>query len=453
MRFELADEYTDPESERSVLRAILHDAELYWELDLPPEVFAEHRDAYDAVRSAYEADEAPPEGILGDTTEDASTGALEATDVHALSGELKDLWQRRQLSELQQDTAAAVGSDAPASEVVEALVERAAQIEAALSRDTAGRLTFPSDLVPDMLRTVETAREAFQANGDHVTGVRSGLNRLDEILGGFQAGLTILSGGPGTGKTTLALQMGADAAESGTPVLYVTFENSPESLTLKGVCACGGLNSRDVRRGRLPLSDVRPAAARWQKKAKRLAVIEGRPDLTRGQIRGKARRLMNRFGADRCLIVVDYLQLYAKAAEDLRHLRSLREKVEVMGNGLRDLGMRLRSPVLALASQHRGAGYGSGGSASLDTLKESGDLEYSADAVAFLTEPEDRMETEPARALDLTVSKNRHGETGKLNLIFRPDVGKMRPEANREDPREMGDGSTDGTPWGNASPF
>jgi replicative DNA helicase len=161
------------------------------------------------------------------------------------------------------------------------------------------------------------------------------------------------------------------------------------------------------------------------------------------------------------LLIVDYLQLYAKAAEDLRHLRSLREKVEIMGNGLRDLGMRLRSPVLALASQHRGAGYGSGGSASLDTLKESGDLEYSADAVAFLTEAEDRMETAPARALDLTVSKNRHGETGKLDLVFRPDLGEMRPKAKRDDPRggpsgsgPSGDGARSGGPsWGTESPF
>jgi replicative DNA helicase len=204
-----------------------------------------------------------------------------------------------------------------------------------------------------------------------------------------------------------------------------------------------------VKRGRLPISEIEDAAATWQRKAQRLAIIEGRPDLTRGQIRGRARRLMNRFGAERCLIIVDYLQLYAKAAQDLRGFASLREKVETMGNELRDVGMRLRSPVLALSSQNRSADYGKkgGGSARMDTLKESGDLEYSADAVAFLTESEERMATAPARALTLTVAKNRHGETGAVDLIFRPDWGSMRPESYHADPEPSGDGHAGGSPF------
>ena len=85
---------------------------------------------------------------------------------------------------------------------------------------------------------------------------------------------------------------------------------------------------------------------------------------------------------------------------------------------------------LALASQNRSAGnYGNGkGTAALDSLKESGDLEYAADVVLFLTDAPERGATPPARAVELTVAKNRHGETGKLGLIFRPDLGIMREE-------------------------
>jgi len=67
--------------------------------------------------------------------------------------------------------------------------------------------------------------------------------------------------------------------------------------------------------------------------------------------------------------------------------------------------------------------------AALDSLKESGDLEYAADVVLFLTEAQERMATPPARAVELTVAKNRHGDTGKVGLIFRPDLGTMREEA------------------------
>ena len=47
----------------------------------------------------------------------------------------------------------------------------------------------------------------------------------------------------------------------------------------------------------------------------------------------------------------------------------------------------------------------------------------------FLTEAQEHMATPPARAVELTVAKNRHGDTGKVGLIFRPDLGTMREEA------------------------
>jgi len=80
--------------------------------------------------------------------------------------------------------------------------------------------------------------------------------------------------------------------------------------------------------------------------------------------------------------------------------------------------------------------YGNGkGSAALDSLKESGALEYAADMVLFLTEAQERMATLPARAMELTVAKNRHGDTGKVRLLFRPDLGTMRPEQTTGTPR------------------
>ena len=109
----------------------------------------------------------------------------------------------------------------------------------------------------------------------------------------------------------------------------------------------------------------------------------------------------------------------------------MRERVELLGGALRELAARLHSPVLALASQNRAQGhYGNGkGTAALDSLKESGDLEYMADVVLFLTETLERQSRPPARAVDLTIAKNRHGDIGKLLLIFRPDLGTLREEA------------------------
>src|SRR5499427_1880224 len=167
----------------------------------------------------------------------------------------------------------------------------------------------------------------------------------------------------------------------------VTFEHAPANLTLKLLCARAGINLRDVQRGYADLTKLCAAAAASQPVAARLAVVEGSSQLPVAQVRAQARRAMRQHQSERCLVIVDYLQLWAKVAEDLRGNFSVRERVDMLGGLLRELALGLHSPVLALASQNRSAGnYGAGkGSAALDSLKESGDLEYAADVVLFLT--------------------------------------------------------------------
>jgi len=229
---------------------------------------------------------------------------------------------------------------------------------------------------------------------------------------------------------TAAIPQLAVAATKDVPVLVVTFEQSLQNLTLKLLCARAGINPRDVQRGSADLATLQAAAATWEPVAQRLAVVEGRSRPTVAQVRVQARRTRRQHQTERCL-VVDYLQLWAKVAEDLQGNFSVRERVDMLGGLLRELAIGLHSLVLALASQNRSAGnYGNGkGTAALDSLKESGDLEYAADVVLFLTEAQERMATPPARAIELTVAKNRHGDTGKVGVIFRPDLGTMHQEA------------------------
>jgi replicative DNA helicase len=153
--------------------------------------------------------------------------------------------------------------------------------------------------------------------------------------------------------------------------------------------------------------------------------------LTVPQVRACARRVMQRHQAPQCLVVVDYLQLWAKIGGDGRGTQQVRERVEALGWALRELAQELRSPVLALSSQNRAQrDYGRGkGTPALDSLKESGDMEYAADVVLFLTLASEGKAMPPAIALDLTVAKHRHRETGKVGLIFRPDIGVLREEA------------------------
>ncbi len=88
-------------------------------------------------------------------------------------------------------------------------------------------------------------------------------------------------------------------------------------------------------------------------------------------------------------------------------------------------------PAGAFADAEAAEAWEKGGAAALDSLKESGDLEYTADAVLFLTQAKESQATPPARAVDLTLAKNRNGDIGKVELIFRPDIGDFREVARR----------------------
>src|SRR3989344_4164326 len=64
--------------------------------------------------------------------------------------------------------------------------------------------------------------------------VKTGISGLDVITnGGFEErSIVLVTGGPGTGKTLLALQYIAAGAEAGEKCLYVSFEEKENDLIL-----------------------------------------------------------------------------------------------------------------------------------------------------------------------------------------------------------------------------
>ena len=419
--FNLRDEWTSLETEQALIAAIAQDPALYWELldTLPADVFAfdETGDAWREIATAIEAEKAPA----------LSSEWAPASDPQAAARRLADLLQRRLLAQAMETVASELYGERPAAEVLTGAEEAIARAQAAIRATQAGKLTWAAELIGPILQDAEERRRQREETGQPVMGLLTGIAGLDAMINGLNQGLYILGGAPGMGKTTLALQMAAAVARRGTPVVYVTFENSPANLATKAIAGRAGINPQDVARGWADVKALRKAAEEWRPAAERLALIEGTDRLTVAQIRALALRAMNRAKAEQCLIVVDYLQMMGKAGAEFRSLATVRERVEVLGAALRELSTRLGSPVLALASQNRAQGnYGGGkGAAALDSLKESGDLEYSADVILFLTQDEKRPTTPPARAIDLTIAKNRHGDTGKVPLIFRPDLSNF----------------------------
>ena len=423
--YHLHTEFVDGTAEQALLASIIQNRSLYFELldELSSGIFLQEDEAWNQITCAMESDRLP----------EVPAHWHPAVDPHATVQHLMDLSQRRLLAGAHERLAQALFDEtAPITTVMRLWEEETLRVQTALCASTLGTLQWASALLPQVLTEAETRRHHREVTGTAVLGAATGLSRLDDLLGGLTTGLYLLAGPPGGGKTTLALQF-ATAIACALPVVFVTFEHSPANLILKALCARAGLNPQQIQRGLIALDPLQRVALEWHPVAARLAFLEGGSHVTVAQLRTHVQRVMHQHHASQCLVVVDYLQLWAKVADEWRQDRvTVRERVELLGGALREFALRLQSPVVALASQNRAQGhYGNGkGLAALDSLKESGDLEYTADVVLFLTESGERTALAPARAVDLTVAKNRHGDTGRVALIFRPDLGILREEAS-----------------------
>ena len=93
------------------------------------------------------------------------------------------------------------------------------------------------------------------------TRILSGIPGLDELIGGGfpKRSVTLISGGPGSGKTIFALQMLISGAEKFDEAgIYATLTETPEELRLDASSFGWDIESLE-RTGRLVLLDLRPS--------------------------------------------------------------------------------------------------------------------------------------------------------------------------------------------------
>jgi len=419
LRFDLAGEFTDPGTEQAVIAAVAASPPLYWELldTLPPAAFAVYREAWEEVAAAVEAEAQPS----------VPQEWAPAPDPMGAARRLADLYQRREIARVLERLGRDLYGDAPAADLLTALEEEEARVQGAIRDVAAGRLLWAEGLVGRVLEEVGARHAQRRQTGRPVLGLDTGIPRLNELLGGLRdGGLYILAGPPGAGKTSLALQIASRVALR-VPVVYVSFENSPANLTLKLLCRLAEVPAADAERGLVDPAKLRSAAGDFRAQAARLAFLEGTSRTTVPQVRARALQAMARHRAERCLVVVDYLQRMAHG----RGYTDLRANVSALVGELTDLARRLNSPVLALSSLSRAGYQGGEGKADLAALKESGDVEYAADVVLFLATPKERKAVPPARAVDLVVAKNRYGELDSVPLVFKADIGLFGEEDRR----------------------
>ncbi|MBQ4583028.1 MAG: replicative DNA helicase [Oscillospiraceae bacterium] len=266
---------------------------------------------------------------------------------------------------------------------------------------------------------MERLAELTAAGGNTLPGLTTGLSAIDGKINGLnKSDLLLLAARPGMGKTSLALNMALNAAKaSGKTVAVFSLEMSRDQLVTRLIASEGLVENTRLVTGNLRESD-------WQKIAEaastlsRLDIrIDDNPLLTVADMNAKCRRLDN-LG----LVVIDYLQLMTSAGGKSYSGENRQQAVSDISRMLKIMAKELQVPVLCLSQLSRANEKREDKRPMLSDLRESGSIEQDADIVMFIYRDDYYNEDSEKRNIaECIVAKNRHGETGKVELRWMPD--------------------------------
>ena len=271
--------------------------------------------------------------------------------------------------------------------------------------------------------------ELTASGGKTLPGLSTGLSSVDSKINGLgKSDLLLLAARPGMGKTSMALNVALSAAKtSGKTVAVFSLEMSKEQLVTRLIAAEGLVENQRLTTGNLRESDwVRIAEA--ASTLSRLDIrIDDNPLLTVADMNAKCRRLDN-LG----LVVIDYLQLMTSAGGKGYQGENRQQAVSDISRMLKIMAKELQVPVLCLSQLSRANEKRDDKRPMLSDLRESGAIEQDADIVMFLyREDYYKEDSEKHNVAECIIAKNRHGETGKVELRWMPEYTSFQTMENR----------------------
>lgn len=306
-------------------------------------------------------------------------------------------------------------------------------------------------LLAATIESVKIAVDAYQNAASQ--GVPSGIGELDAMTGGFRPGeMIILGGRPSMGKSAIALSMASAAARSGKGVVIASLEMVEESLANRLIAEQTALMGRGVQYSKALRGEIQESQMEAYVRAAEVVgnlpiyiITSSVRDVSavHAAVKRSAHRMAQR-GTELGIVFIDYLQL-------LRSPKANRfEQMTEVSIAIKELAMRLRVPVVALAQLSRQVEQRENKRPQLSDLRESGQIEQDADAVMFcfreeyylerenpdFTGKDGRINLEKQQAyegacasvrnrLELIVAKQRNGPVGTINLGFNPALNTV----------------------------
>jgi replicative DNA helicase len=299
---------------------------------------------------------------------------------------------------------------------IDEIVDRAEEIIFGVSEHRWQRFLVP---IRQVMNEVITRIDYLASHQGELLGVPTGFRLLDKLLGGFQkSDLIILAARPSVGKTSLALNIAANAAKRyGQRVAFFSLEMSAEQLVQRLLAAETGIDQQRLRLGQIREEEWPLLMEAAGVLSNTMMFIDDTPALSALELRTKARRIHAEHGLD--FIIVDYLQLMRG---DTRSENRVQE-ISYISRALKWLARELNVPVLALSQLSRAVESRPDKRPMLSDLRESGSIEQDADVVLFIYREDMYDEdTDRRNIADIIIAKHRNGPTGVVSLYFKKEL-------------------------------
>lgn len=255
--------------------------------------------------------------------------------------------------------------------------------------------------------------------------IMSGYAKLDDLTGGFKPGeLVVLAARPSMGKTAFALNLLLNAAlKHGKSVAFFSLEMGGEQIVDRLLSAVSEIHMTRMQRGQLNESDFAELGEAMEKLGDTSIFVDDQGGATIPILKSKLRKIkIERGTLD--MVIIDYLQLMSGAGSKFAGNRV--QEISEISRGLKELARELKIPIIALSQLSRNVEARVDKKPQLSDLRESGAIEQDADSVIMLYRDEYYdPDTDRKGTADVLIRKNRNGQVGDVELVFKGEIQKF----------------------------
>ncbi|AZC17565.1 DnaB-like helicase C-terminal domain-containing protein [Pseudomonas sp. CMR5c] len=244
-------------------------------------------------------------------------------------------------------------------------------------------------------------------NGALQSGLSTGLVDLDKLIRGLRKKtVTIVAGLPGSGKTTLGLQIAQHIACGGSGVgMVFSLEMPEEELGNRTLASIGGIDLRKLDDGQLQDDDWPRLTSAVSKILDKPLFVCDKSGLTVARIRSIARQVQRVQGLD--VVVIDYIGLIGSEGKACNRASELGK----ISTGIVNIAKELEVPVILLAQLNRESTKRPGKKPIASDLRESGQIEADAHCI-ILVHRDNESEEGQNGVTELIMPKCRHAPIG-----------------------------------------